>query len=45
MPEPGNLLDAMMAQVELVMRRYGYPSDPDGEEREPVEEIPLLKVA
>lgn len=38
-------LDWCYAMVEEVMARYGYPSDPDGEEREPEQEIPLLKAA
>jgi hypothetical protein len=43
---PDTFIDWCYAMVEEVMARYGYPSDPDGEEREPEpQEIPLLKAA
>lgn len=38
-------LDWCYSMVEEVMARHGYPSDPDGEEREPESGIPLLKAA
>lgn len=38
-------LDWCYSMVVAVMLEYGYPSDPDGEERDEPQEIPLLKAA